>query len=57
MKKSIAGTLLAAFVLLAQVLEDSVPAPSNLANAQYPRIHPESRATFRLRAQEARHVQ
>lgn len=57
MKKSIAGTLLAVFVLLAQVLEESVPAPSNLANAQYPRIHPESRATFQLRAQEARHVQ
>jgi enterochelin esterase-like enzyme len=57
MRKLIAGALLAGLMMQAQTLENTVPAPSNLANAQYPRIHPDSRATFRLRAPEARQVQ
>lgn len=36
---------------------DSKPASSNVMNAQYPRIHPDLRATFRLNAPDATKVQ
>lgn len=45
-------------MLLLLVADDgSKPAASNVLNAQYPRIHPDLRATFRLQAPEARKVQ
>lgn len=37
--------------------DDSRPAPSNVRNAEYPRIHEDQRVTFRIRAGEARAVQ
>ena len=42
---------------LAQSADESKPATSNVMNAQYPRIHPDLRATFRLKAPDARKVQ
>lgn len=46
-------------LLVATVAADdgSKPASSNVLNAQYPRIHPDLRATFRLNAPDARKVQ
>jgi enterochelin esterase-like enzyme len=41
----------------AQAADDAKPAASNVMNAQYPRIHPDLRATFRLNAPDARSVQ
>ncbi len=41
----------------AQPTDDSEPAPSNVMNAQYPRLHPDLRATFRLKAGGASKVQ
>jgi len=41
----------------AQTGDVSVPAVTNVLNAQYPRIHPDLRATFRLDAPEAKKVQ
>ena len=41
----------------AQPADDSKPASTNVPNAQYPRIHSDLRATFRLKAPEARNVQ
>lgn len=35
---------------------DSMPAPSNLGNAEYPRIASDLRVTFRLNAPGAKHV-
>jgi enterochelin esterase-like enzyme len=55
-----AATLILAVVsvpVLAQSTDDSKPATSNVLNAQYPRIYPDLRATFRLRAPDARKVQ
>lgn len=37
--------------------DDFRPAPSNVRNADYPRIHEDLRVTFRIRAPEARHVE
>ncbi len=37
-------------------VEGSVPAPSNVANAQYPRINPDHTATFRIQAPGAQKV-
>jgi enterochelin esterase-like enzyme len=37
--------------------DDSVPASSNVYGAQYPRIHPDLRVSFRLRAPQAQKVQ
>ncbi len=42
---------------LAQPDDGSKPASSNVMNAQYPRIHPDLRATFRLNAPDAQKVQ
>lgn len=40
-----------------QPADDSKPATSNVLNAQYPRVHADLRATFRLNAPEAQKVQ
>ena len=37
--------------------DESKPASTNVANSPYPRIHPDLRLTFRLRAPDARKVQ
>src|SRR5262245_25599249 len=37
--------------------DGSFPAPSNVLNAQYPRIHPDLRVTFRVNAPTAQKVQ
>jgi enterochelin esterase-like enzyme len=37
--------------------DDSVPASSNVPGAQYPRVYPDSRVSFRLRAPNAQKVQ
>src|SRR6267143_5525781 len=36
---------------------EAVPATSNVPGAQYPRIHPDLRVSFRLRAPQAQKVQ
>jgi enterochelin esterase-like enzyme len=62
MKK--AAILLAAAVLLvsggsarAQARDDSRPATSNVMNEEYPRVHPDRRVTFRVKAPDALKVQ
>jgi enterochelin esterase-like enzyme len=37
--------------------DESQPAPTNIGNAQYPRIHPDLRLTFQLKAPDAKKVQ
>ena len=37
--------------------DDSRPAPSNVRGAEYPRIHPDLRVTFRIKAPDAKKVQ
>jgi enterochelin esterase-like enzyme len=37
--------------------DDARPAPSNVPRAEYPRVHPDGRVTFRLKAPDARKVQ
>ena len=37
--------------------DDSRPASSNVRGAEYPRVHPDSRVAFRLKAPGARKVQ
>ncbi len=49
--------LLGAATAWAQTLDESKPATSNVMNAQYPRIHPDLKATFRLNAPGAHSVQ
>lgn len=41
----------------AQAPDDSKPAPSNIMNAEYPRIYPDLRVIFRVTAPDARKVQ
>lgn len=36
---------------------DAKPAPSNVRRAEYPKIHPDGRVTFRLSAADAKKVQ
>lgn len=43
-------------ILFADSAEQSVPAPSNIGSAGYPRIEPDLRVTFRLNAPNARDV-
>lgn len=54
-------TILIAILLIktttALAADDSVPASSNVPGAQYPRIHPDLTASFRLRAPLAQKVQ
>jgi enterochelin esterase-like enzyme len=61
--RSAAGTLALTAGLLAlvpgaraQESDGSFPAPSNVRGAQYPRIHPDRRVTFRVKAPEAKSV-
>lgn len=49
--------LAAAAVAFAQPADDSKPALSNVLNAQYPRVHPDGRASFRFAAPNATKVQ
>jgi enterochelin esterase family protein len=49
--------ILLSCILPASAADDARPAPSNVSNAQYPRIHPDRRITFRLRAPAATKVQ
>ncbi len=42
---------------VAQTADDSIPASTNLPSAQYPRIHPDLRVTFRISAPNAAKVQ
>src|SRR3977135_1770860 len=50
-------TVLASGLAHAQSIDDSKPATSNVMNAQYPRIHPDLRVTFRVTAAGAQKVQ
>jgi enterochelin esterase-like enzyme len=49
--------MLAAGLCLGQAADESTPASTNVMNAEYPRIHPDLRATFRLKAPDAHKVQ
>jgi enterochelin esterase-like enzyme len=49
--------LLCGTLLFGQVADDSKPAMSNVLNAQYPRVYPDGRASFRLVAPNAGKVQ
>ena len=53
--------LILALTLIASMAQapadDSRPASSNVLNAQYPRVHPDGRVTFRLTAPNAQKVQ
>src|SRR4051812_39371856 len=40
-----------------QAANDSVPAPTNVSGAEYPRITPDLRATFRIKAPDAQKVE
>lgn len=50
-------TVLACAACWAQAADDSKPASSNVMGAQYPRIHSDLTATFRLKAPDAKTVQ
>ena len=51
------ASLLFGTLAFAQPADESKPASSNLMNAQYPRVYPDGRATFRLSAPNATKVQ
>ena len=54
----LSGALVLACALCsAQDASDSVPAPTNVMGAQYPRVHADNRVTFQLKAPDARTVQ
>jgi enterochelin esterase-like enzyme len=55
--KLMVSVLLLGALGFAQPAGDSRPATSNLMNAQYPRVYPDGRATFRLAAPNAAKVQ
>ncbi|HYH66698.1 MAG TPA: hypothetical protein VD866_18535 [Urbifossiella sp.] len=44
-------------VSAAPAQEGARPASSNVRGAEYPRVHPDARVTFRLKAPDARKVQ
>jgi hypothetical protein len=50
-------TLLAAASVWGQPPADSLPAPTNVMGAQYPRVHADNRVTFQLKAPDAQKVQ
>ena len=52
-----AALALAPTVAEAQEPDASAPASTNVRGAAYPRVHPDRRVTFRLRAPDARRVQ
>lgn len=49
--------ILAQLISFAQPSDDSKPAPSNVRNADYPRIYPDYRAAFRVKGTNAEKVQ
>ena len=57
MKSLLIVSILACGSCWAQAGDDSKPASSNVMGAQYPRIHSDLTATFRLRAPDAQKVQ
>ena len=62
MKRMLALSVLAVILLpfahvWAQARDDSRPATTNVPNAEYPRIHPDLRVTFRVSAPDAKKVQ
>ncbi len=57
MKRILSLLMLICGTALGQGLADSRPATSNVMGAQYPRIHADLRATFRLKAPDAQKVQ
>ena len=57
LKSAILLVLAAGSLAWAQPADDATPAPSNVMNAQYPRILPDLRVTFRLNAPDAQKVQ
>ena len=50
------ASLLACGLMTVQA-DDSKPAPSNVRRAEYPKVHPDGRVTFRLAAADAKKVQ
>jgi hypothetical protein len=52
----LAVLVLAAVTGWAQAQDDSKPAPSNVGNSPYPRIHADGRVTFRVKAPMAQKV-
>ena len=57
MNRTLLLTLLACGACWAQAADDSKPATSNVMGSEYPRVHPDSRVTFRLKAPNAQKVQ
>jgi enterochelin esterase-like enzyme len=55
--KLILSTVAFGALAFAQPADDSKPASTNVLNAQYPRVYPDGRATFRLAAPTAAKVQ
>jgi len=56
MKPILILTSLLAVFLQARAIADSAPATSNVGNAEYPRMAPDLRVTFRLKAPNAKQV-
>jgi len=56
-RRSLLLCMLACGLAWAQGADDSKPAPTNMPNAGYPRVHSDYRVTFRLEAPQARKVQ
>jgi enterochelin esterase-like enzyme len=57
MKRALLFSVLVCGFASAQPRDDFQPATSNVRGAQYPRIHPDLRVTFRLKAPDAKKVQ
>src|SRR5215472_8415936 len=57
MKRALLFSLLICGFASAQPRDDSQPATSNVRGASYPRVHPDLRVTFRLKAADAKKVQ
>lgn len=48
---------LVAWTVLPSIADDTKPAASNVPRAEFPRVHPDGRVTFRLKAADAKKVQ
>src|SRR5688572_1606164 len=57
MKRLLLAALFTFTVCRSQVLDDSLPASSNVLNAQYPRVHADGKVSFRVNAPNAQRVQ
>ncbi len=57
MRQGILVLLICCGSVIAHQIDDSEPASTTVLNAQYPRIHSDLRATFRLKAPDAKKVQ